>query len=228
LGQGEKMKFKDKKAEQDYWNDFYSKSFIDVPSQFCVSITSDVHKKKTIVEFGSGAGRDSLYLASIGYVAVAMDLSVKAVEKCNNAMQKQGVEHAVFLCGDMSSSDDVKEVIDTARNYAHNDDSKLVVYSRFVMHALDDQQEYLFLTALTENMNQSEYLYLEFRSTEDMETEKYFGNDNHFRRYIDSDKFVSNLKTKYGFGVIYSITGQGMARYKNEDPFVSRIIAVKA
>ena len=222
------MKFKDKKAEQDYWNDFYSKSFIDVPSQFCVSITSDVHKKKTIVEFGSGAGRDSLYLASIGYITVAMDLSVEAVEKCNNAMQKQGVEHAVFLCGDMSSSDDVKEVIDTARNYAHNDESKLVVYSRFVMHALDDQQEDLFLTALTENMNQSEYLYLEFRSTEDMETEKYFGNDNHFRRYIDSDKFVSNLKTKYGFDVIYSITGQGMARYKNEDPFVSRIIAVKA
>ena len=222
------MKFKDKKAEQDYWNDFYSKNFIDVPSQFCVSITSDLPKKKTIVEFGSGAGRDSLYLASIGYVAVAMDLSVEAVEKCNNAMQKQGVEHAVFLCGDMSSSDDVKEVIDTARNYAHNDESKLVVYSRFVMHALDDQQEYLFLTALTENMNQSEYLYLEFRSTEDMETEKYFGNDNHFRRYIDSDKFVSNLKTKYGFDVIYSITGQGMARYKNEDPFVSRIIAVKA
>ena len=222
------MKFKDKKAEQDYWNDFYSKSFIDVPSQFCVSITSDVHKKKTIVEFGSGAGRDSLYLASIGYVAVAMDLSVEAVEKCNNAMQKRGVEHAIFLCGDMSSSDDVKEVIDTARNYAHNDESKLVVYSRFVMHALDDQQEDLFLTALTENMNQSEYLYLEFRSTEDMETEKYFGNDNHFRRYIDSDKFVSNLKTKYGFDVIYSITGQGMARYKNEDPFVSRIIAVKA
>lgn len=222
------MKFKDKKAEQDYWNDFYSKSFIDVPSQFCVSITSDVDKKKTIVEFGSGAGRDSLYLASIGYVAVAMDLSVEAVEKCNNAMQKQGVEHAVFLCGDMSSSDDVKEVIDTARHYAHNDESKLVVYSRFVMHALDDQQEDLFLTALTENMNQSEYLYLEFRSTEDMETEKYFGNDNHFRRYIDSDKFVSNLKTKYGFDVIYSITGQGMARYKKEDPFVSRIIAVKA
>ena len=222
------MKFKDKKAEQDYWNDFYSRSFIDVPSQFCVSITTDVPKKKTIVEFGSGAGRDSLYLASIGYVAVAMDLSVEAVEKCNNAMQKQGVEHAVFLCGDMSSSDDVKEVIDTARNYAHNDESKLVVYSRFVMHALDDQQEDLFLTALTENMNQSEYLYLEFRSTEDVETKKYFGNDNHFRRYIDSDKFVSNLKTKYGFDVIYSITGQGMARYKNEDPFVSRIIAVKA
>ena len=85
------MKFKDKKAEQDYWNDFYSKSFIDVPSQFCVSITSDHPKKKTIVEFGSGAGRDSLYLASIGYIAVAMDLSVEAVEKCNNAMQKRGV-----------------------------------------------------------------------------------------------------------------------------------------
>ena len=86
------MKFKDKKAEQDYWNDFYSKSFIDVPSQFCVSITSDLHKKKTIVEFGSGTGRDSLYLASIGYIAVAMDLSVEAVEKCNEAMQKRGIE----------------------------------------------------------------------------------------------------------------------------------------
>jgi len=221
------MKFKDKKTEQDYWNNFYSKSVINVPSQFCVSITADVNKKKTIVEFGSGTGRDSLYLASIGYVAVAMDLSVEAVEKCNSSMKDQGVEHAVFICGDMSNSDDVKTAIDTARSYAHDDESELVIYSRFVMHSLDDQQEDLFLASLSENINQSESLYLEFRSAEDIETEKYFGNENHYRRYIDTDEFVAKLEVKHGFEVKYSITGQGMARYKNEDPFVARIIAVK-
>ena len=47
------MKFKDKKAEQDYWNDFYSKNLIDIPSQFCVSITSDLPKKKISVNICS-------------------------------------------------------------------------------------------------------------------------------------------------------------------------------
>lgn len=221
------MNFKNKVVEQDYWNKFYEKCVIDVPSQFCVSMATNISNRKTIVEFGSGSGRDSLYLASIGHVVVAMDLSVEAVEKCNMLMKSQGVHHSDFLNGDMSNASNVHQAISIARSNAHYDESDLIVYSRFVMHTLDDNQEDLFLSSVSKSMKTSEVLCLEFRSKEDAETEKYFGNENHYRRYIDSGAFIDRLENNYNFEVEYNITGQGMARYKNEDPFVTRIVAVK-
>jgi len=221
------MSFKDISTEQDYWNDFYGKCVIDVPSQFCVSMATDISKRKTVVEFGSGNGRDSLYLASIGHVLVALDLSVEAVEKCNASMISQGVKHAIFLHGDMSTDNDVQKAVAVARGNAHDDEPELVIYSRFVMHSLDDEQEQKFLTSLSGCMKSGEKLYLEFRSAEDAITDKYYGNANHYRRYVDTIKFIESLSESHGFEVDYSITGQGMARYKEEDPFVSRILATK-
>lgn len=222
-----KMSFKDSSTEQNYWNDFYEKCVIDVPSQFCVSMATDITKRKTVVEFGSGNGRDSLYLASIGHVLVALDLSVEAVEKCNTSMISQGVKHAIFLHGDMSNDDDVQKAITIARGNAHDDEPELVIYSRFVMHSLDDEQEHKFLTSLSGCMKPGEKLYLEFRSSEDAVTDKYYGNTNHYRRYVDTTKFVKSLSGDYSFEINYSITGQGMARYKEEDPFISRILATR-
>lgn len=221
------MSLKDSSTEQGYWNDFYEKCVIDVPSQFCVSMLTDISKRKTVVEFGSGNGRDSLYMASIGHVLVAMDLSVEAIEKCNSSMISQGVKHAIFLHGDMSNDVDVQKALAVARGNAHADEPELVIYSRFVMHSLDDEQEKKFLTSLSGYMKPGEKLYLEFRSTEDAVTDKYYGNTNHYRRYIDTTKFVKSLSENCGFEVNYSVTGQGMARYKEEDPFISRILATK-
>ena len=92
---------KDKVIEKGYWDDFYKNCVIDVPSQFCVSMATDNNNKKTIIEFGMGSGRDSLYLASQGYIVVAVDLSESAVNVCNEKMDKQGVKHTEFICGDI-------------------------------------------------------------------------------------------------------------------------------
>ena len=48
----------------------------------------------------------------------------------------------------------------------------------------------------------------------------------HYRRYVDTPVMMESLKI-LGFDIGYHITGLGMAKYKNEDPFVSRIIATK-
>ena len=73
-------------------------------------------------------------------------------------------------------------------------------------------------------MQAGEKVYLEFRSKEDAELDKTFGN--HYRRFVDTDKFVKSMTDK-GFKSLYGITGQGMAKYKDEDPFVSRLIFEK-
>ncbi len=219
------MSAKNISLEQNYWNDFYSKWVIDIPSQFCVQMLTEVNPKHTIVEFGSGNGRDSHYIAYQGHMVVAMDLSREAVEKSRSTMEKRDIEHAVFSVGDVSVEKDVAGVLAVGRERGHADSQSLVVYSRFVLHSLDDEQEALFLSALAVHMEVGDYLYFEYRCSEDAGTEKIFGN--HYRRFVDTDSLSSDLVDKHGFAVEYCRTGQGMAKYKNEDPFVSRIIARK-
>ncbi len=101
----------------------------------------------------------------------------------------------------------------------------LTAYSRFLLHALDEQQEEIFITALDRHLESGDRVYMEYRCSKDADTPKVFGQ--HYRRFVDSDKLLSKLSDELSFTIDYSITGQGMARYKNEDPFVTRIIATK-
>jgi hypothetical protein len=116
----------------------------------------------------------------------------------------------------------VTNAINIARKKAEN--RNMVFYSRFVMHSLDDKQEQALLNILSENMNTDELIYFEFRSKEDENLDKHFGG--HYRRYVDSDLFLNRLMA-LNFSIDYSLVGQGMAKYKEEDPFVIRIIAKK-
>jgi len=68
-------------------------------------------------------------------------------------------------------------------------------------------------------------VYFEFRSKEDAELKKHYGG--HFRRYVNTDTFKDQLVNKFGYSIDYSITGKGMAKFQEEDPFVSRLIARK-
>lgn len=219
---------KDNSIEKSYWDEFYKSSTIEIPSQFCVSMATDNHNKKTVVEFGMGNGRDSLYLAALGHIIISVDISESAVISCDNTMQSKNISHATFLCGDISQKEIVEKAIATAREKCHKTHTELIVYSRFVMHSLSQEQENDFLESLSVLLQAGDRVYFEFRSEEDCDTEKYFGNTNHFRRYVDSKQFIKNLQEKYKLDIDYSITGRGMAKYKGEDPVVTRIIAIKS
>ena len=218
-----KLSNKNKEVEQQYWDKFYIKYRLDVPSQFCVFVATDIAEDTVIVEFGCGNGRDSLYLANHGFQVIGFDLSSEAIQRCQHSVEEKKINSAKFVCGDMSNSTDVKAVIDNARERSTN--QELVIYSRFVMHSIDDNQEEKFLSSLSSHLLSGERVFLEFRSQEDEKTAKLFGN--HYRRYIDSDKITNSLESRFGFNIDYAITGQGMAKYKEEDPFVTRIIATK-
>ena len=99
----------------------------------------------------------------------------------------------------------------------------VVFYSRFVMHSIDDEQQESFLNGLSQCIAPNDTAYFEFRSKEDADLDKHYGG--HFRRYVDTKSFEQALVSIANLTPEYSITGQGMARFKEEDPFVSRIIA---
>ena len=216
------METKNIELNKEYWNKFYKSNFKHTPSQFCVCVLTEIPDDVVILELGSGNGRDSLYFASQGYRTVAVDLSSQAIASCKNASIERNIEHVSFIQADLSKITDVQKVVTIARSKSVN--ANIVFYSRFVMHSLDDTQELEFLKNLSNNMQVDELVYFEFRSKEDAQLDKYFGG--HYRRYIDTEHFIQRLKS-LNLKINYKLVGQGMAKYKEEDPFVARIIAQK-
>lgn len=90
--------------------------------------------------------------------------------------------------------------------------SDLTIYSRFGIHAFDETTE-------DNVIDRSKELYLEFRSDKDDQ----FVND-HYRRLINGNSFLTKLISK-GFEIRYFRESQGMAVYKNFDPWVIRVVA---
>jgi len=221
----ENPKDKDVTIEKDYWSKIYTQVEVPaVPSQFCVLVSTEVPKLTPIVEFGCGNGRDSEYFSTQGFPVFGSDLCKEAISK-NQDKAKNGAEFSVCDC---TNQTDVKELIEKARKVSESsstDHGNVVVYNRFFLHSIDDVQEEQFMTAVGQNLKQGDKLYMEFRSELDETLPKMYGKD-HYRRYVVTSKFLDLLK-KLGFEIQYQITGQGMAKYKDEDPFVSRIIASK-
>ena len=210
-------------GNKEYWNQFYKNFQRRIASQFCVSVITDLEAGSSVVELGSGNGRDSFFFAEQGYATVAMDASEIAIEKCKEYAQARGITASYFLHGDITKKSDVAEAVSSAR--ARSRSGSVTIYSRFVMHSLDDGQQAAFLSALGACSNVDDKVYFEFRSQGDASLEKHYGG--HYRRYVDTADFISELAAVAGFEKNYSITGQGMARFQGEDPVVSRIIATK-
>lgn len=208
---------------KDYWDAFYKANHKHIPSQFAVCILTEIKANSAVVEFGSGNGRDSHYFASQGHITFGMDLSHQAIESCEDEAKLRSIEHSSFYQADLTNFDSVKDVIARARVKVQGDE--IIFYSRFVMHSLDDEQEQKFLSLLSKCMQQGEIVYFEFRSKEDAVLKKHYGG--HFRRFVDTDNFIDALVKKHGYVIEYSITGKGMAKYQEEDPFVSRVFARK-
>lgn len=208
-------------AEKDYWNDFYGKFNISHPSQFCVMTAIETDRSCPIVEFGCGNGRDSIYFATHGYTVYGCDLSKPAIEANNK--KSADVPSIKFRVVDASCPDAVWQIIEEARSKA--DAERVTVYTRFFLHSIDEKQQAKFFSALGSAMRAGDMIYHEYRSKEDALLDKVHGKD-HYRRYIDTPVLCADLE-KGGYTVNYENTGRGMAKYKQEDPFVSRVIATK-
>lgn len=218
------MTNRNREQRRTYWREFYKRRHSLVPSQFCALVASEIDIDATVVDWGSGNGRDSLFFAAQGHTTIAMDLSAEAVKVSDQEARLRGLhDRVLFLQGDLSLPADVENIVQVARR--KNNGDSLVFYSRFVLHSMEEAEEDKFLLALSECMKQNECVFFEFRTKEDTNRQKHY--PDHFRRYLDTIIFQRKLENNWGFSLEYSVTGTGMAKYKEEDPVVSRIFARK-
>lgn len=205
-----------------YWNQYYSKNSampLGNESKFARDILPKISDKGTsLIEFGCGNGRDSLFFAEKGLDVTGIDASGNAIEMLK---ERNTFPNARFLCEDFTGESVIFKV---QHDYC---------YCRFTLHAITEMQEQYALRNARDTLKTGGMLFIEARSIMDdicglgkcVGENSYIYND-HFRRFIDKDKLINNLES-VGFGIVSEQEGRGFAPYGEEDPVVIRIIARK-
>ena len=208
--------------DKKYWTDYYSTHSKPVgESTFAEFVVDRLEAGKNLIELGCGNGRDSIFFSKNGINVVAVDQVCEEVKYLND---NYATDNITFVCDDFtnlaeSSSDIVNE---TKFDY---------IYSRFTFHSINEAKENRALEWIAGHLDGGMFL-LEARSLNDpmfkkgdalSETENF---TTHYRRYMDLDKFIGKLED-LGFEILYKIEDNGLAVYKDDDPYVIRIIAKK-
>ena len=201
---------------KSHWARFYNERHTAIPTPFAASVAVELKEPCQIIDIGCGNGRDSLFFASLGHRVLGLDVAASAIEEDESLAKMRQVHDVTFKEADVAAPDALAGVIRSV-----SDAASLVIYARFFFHAITEEEETAILNALSEQLPPGTRCYFEFRTSMDEKTHKHFGG--HYRRFISLDMFVRKAVAKRTMECIYSVEGQGMAKFNEEDPFVGRV-----
>lgn len=210
--------------DEDYWNNYYEDRTIgsnldDESSLFAREMMQKyMESGKHIVEFGCGNGRDSLYFVKNGLIVTGIDASQVAISKLQ---ENCSMNNCVFICDDFVNAESIYQI-----QYDY-------CYSRFTLHAINEQQETQILKKAHDMLKENGFLFIEARSVND---KKYgvgqsvernaFICDGHYRRFIDLPELLLKLKD-IGFDIIESAESDQFAPLKGDNAVCVRVVAQK-
>ncbi len=210
--------------DEEYWDKFYrSEEKEDIcklkPSLFAETMFQKyMTKGKDLIELGCGNGRDSIYFAKNGVNVVGIDLSQVAIKKLHDVCH---LDNCMFICEDFVNTEAIYQI-----QYDY-------CYSRFTLHAINEQQEAQILCKAYNMLKYKGYFFIEARSVRDgkyglgKEIEKNaFIYDGHYRRYIDPKELEAKLN-KVGFSIIFQQESDQFAPKKGENAVCIRMVAQK-
>lgn len=208
-----------------YWNNFYKNNRNLLESSFCAEIREKFQQDSIIVDIGCGSGRDSFSFASEGFDVFGIDGSHEAIAANNkHASELSYNGKVIFSEVDLSDQIALQELFSVVTTKAEESQKKVVLYLRFLLHAIDGKTEQVLLDTLAECLPVGTSFVAEFRSAEDAEKSKVY--DDHYRRFVETDKLLVELMNR-GFSINEFYKGTGLSIYKDEDPFLARVIAEK-
>lgn len=202
--------------DPEFWERFYSRPLsITEPSPFAQFVAARYPNSCMVIDIGCGNGRDSLYFSTAGRTVFGFDASKAAIERCRIANNTLNLSCS-FDELDVESRSFVDQI-----KLDLNEFSSTLIYARFFLHAIPERAEALFLDSAASLVRKGARLCLEFRTPEDARLPKAEGI--HFRRFIDPDDLRQKGESR-SMTLEYQAVGQGLAVYKDEDPFVARMI----
>ena len=205
--------------DKKYWNEYYKNhaknSEISNASSFAQFCQEKFFKdkKKSILEIGSGNGRDARYFADNSHKIIAVDQSHIGLEALKD--EKVSYVEENFVTMDYNVFSDIN-----------------VVYSRFTLHAIKEQECSVVVDKVSRLLKCGELFAIEARSTKD----PLFGQGkeiapntwftDHSRRFIDSDSFIDRILNN-NFRILYFTQENNLSVYKDDNPILIRAIFQK-
>ena len=208
--------------DKDYWNDYYRALDLQkadiAPSSFAIEVEKLLPDIAHILELGCGNGRDSMFFASKGHNVLGVDGAEYAIEQLNMISGK--LNNVLFVCDDFVKCHSLYQM-----QYD-------CIYSRFTLHAINDEQEDELLRNAYEALRFGGMLCIEARTTHDEiygKGEKIGKNtyvyNSHFRRFIDVEEFQKKL-IDMGYEIKSLIETNGLSVTEDSDPVLMRCVAV--
>ena len=208
---------------KNFWDSFYkdqNNEKITDASSFARFVCDFVKANSLVIDMGCGNGRDSRYLNLFNDV-VGIDQSDEAIEFCRAqggsiAGATKTLDFRVLSVED----ENICQIFKT--EFIRSERKNIFVYARFFLHAIDKTQYARFWDfAQCLNRDYPVSVGVEFRTNEDEKNFKQF--PGHFRTYLDPNAVVADAEL-LGFRVREILQGYGLAKYKDEDPHLARII----
>ncbi|NOQ76560.1 MAG: adenylyl-sulfate kinase [Methylococcaceae bacterium] len=204
---------------KEYWDSYYSKSIApSAPSSFAEFCKQKyMEDNKIIFELGCGNGRDSFFFSQTNSL-FSIDASETAIGKNQQYADENNIVNIRFMSGFFG---DTELLINEKVDY---------FYSRFVLHAMDEEFESSVITLSSTMLNPDGLFFAEFRTIKDPLSKQgvSIGENeritDHYRRFIDASSIIAKL-SEANFEILYSIESNGLAVYKEDDPVVARIVA---
>ncbi len=199
-----------------YWNSYYSQHATDrrpLPSQFAAFVAGELTEPYRVIEFGCGGGRDALFFSAYGHSVTGVDGSEAAVDACRALAAKLG-EPVTFLTAQVDDDDLFGRLADSSAG-PH------LVYARFFVHAITDEEEASFIDLAARITSPGDLLAVEYRTIRDSSGPKVTGS--HYRRFVTPSTFQARALAR-GFEVTYTVEGFGFAKYKLDDAYVARTV----
>lgn len=210
--------------EAVYWTNFYARHEFTSGSTFFDKVNARDDIPRTVLDIGSGDGRDSFAFAKAGRRAIGLDRSVVGIEHAAKKSEQAGLSTLLsFATCDVSDVAGVKSAIAAARERA--DGGALLFYLRFFLHSIPEDVQDGLMKTLAKSAKNGDYFAAEFRTDEDEAKAKTYGK--HYRRFQNGPAFGRSLAERYGFSVLEEQEGTGLSVYKDEDPVLYRVIARK-
>lgn len=210
--------------DEEYWNRYYKKNIGEnesllEPSLFARTMFQKyMDEGKDLIELGCGNGRDSLWFAKNGINVIGIDASKVAIKKLQD---KVALDNCTFVCDDFVDAESIYQI---QFDYC---------YSRFTLHAINEQQETQIMTKAYDMLKEKGYFFIEARSIRDgkygvgQEVEKNaYICDGHYRRFIDPVELVSKLES-IGFAILEQEESDKFAPQKGDNAVCVRVVAQK-
>lgn len=202
----------------DYWSQYYidrARERLE-PSSFARWCTDEgwVTSSDHVVDAGCGDGRDAIFFAGLGASVVAVDAADSAVQRCV-------ASGLCSKCASMGSLPEPDELLSPGAAAG-----RLVVYSRFSLHAIDAKEAKAFLAWCRLH---ADVLLIETRSVNDPR----YGRgddagdgafvDTHYRRFTRLGDLTTELQA-LGFVVEHASEDWKAARTAYDAAVVNRVV----